>query len=96
VAPVRAFGQRQCCWRLSGLVAMFDFIELLRRRRAIPEGQFRHGPARSRRLRLPLRVHADPAVRGAAGGILLLSGGLTPVSELIVARRPGISAWEFF
>ena len=52
---------------LSGLVALFDFIELLRRSATKPDATFAL-VLQIAALRLALHRHADPAVRGAAGG----------------------------
>jgi lipopolysaccharide export system permease protein len=78
---------------LSGLVAMFDFIELLRRSASHPEvsvgtvGQIAA-------LRLPYEAMQILPFAVLLGGILCF-WRLTRSSELIVARAAGISAWEF-
>ena len=79
---------------LSGLVAMFDFIELLRRSASHPEVSFGTWSARSPPcacLTWPCRSCRSPS---CSGGILCF-WRLTRSSELIVARAAGISAWEF-
>ena len=50
---------------LSGLVSLFDFIELLRRSASKPEATFGL-VTQIAALRLPLHRHADPALRCAA------------------------------
>ena len=65
---------------LSGIVSLFDFIELLRRSATKPDATF--GAMQI----LPFAV--------LLGGILAF-WRLTRSSELIVARAAGISAWQF-
>lgn len=78
---------------LSGLVAMFDFIELLRRSASHPEVSF-GTVAQIAALRLPFVAMQILPFAVLLGGILCF-WRLTRSSELIVARAAGISAWEF-
>jgi lipopolysaccharide export system permease protein len=78
---------------LSGLVAMFDFIELLRRSASHPEVSFAT-VSQIAALRLPYVAMQILPFAVLLGGILCF-WRLTRSSELIVARAAGISAWEF-
>src|SRR3984885_6673148 len=78
---------------LSGLVAMFDFIELLRRSASHPEVSF-GTVSQIAALRLPFVAMQILPFGILLGGILCF-WRLTRSSELIVARAAGISAWEF-
>src|SRR3984885_13914093 len=78
---------------LSGLVAMFDFIELLPRSASHPEVSFGL-VAQIAALRLPYVAMQILPFAVLLGGILCF-WRLTRSSELIVARASGISAWEF-
>ncbi|MFL5256161.1 MAG: LPS export ABC transporter permease LptG [Rhodopila sp.] len=78
---------------LSGLVAMFDFIELLRRSASLPDATFGI-VAQISLLRLPYIAMQILPFAVLLGGILCF-WRLTRSSELIVARSAGISAWEF-
>ena len=78
---------------LSGLVAMFDFIELLRRSASRPEVSFGL-VGQIAALRLPYVAIQILPFAVLLGGILCF-WRLTRSSELIVARAAGISAWEF-
>ncbi len=78
---------------LSGLVAMFDFIELLRRSASHPEVSFGL-VSQIAALRLPYIAMQILPFAILLGGILCF-WKLTRSSELIVARAAGISAWEF-
>src|SRR6202051_2433941 len=78
---------------LSGLVAMFDFIELLRRSASHPEVSF-GTVSQIAALRLPYVAMQILPFAVLLGGILCF-WRLTRSSELIVARAAGISAWEF-
>jgi lipopolysaccharide export system permease protein len=78
---------------LSGLVAMFDFIELLRRSTSRPEATFAL-VSQIAGLRLPYIAMEILPFAILLGGILCF-WRLTRSSELIVARAAGISAWEF-
>jgi lipopolysaccharide export system permease protein len=80
-------------WALSGLVAMFDFIELLRRSTTKPDATFGL-VAEIAALRLPYIAMQILPFAVLLGGILCF-WRLTRSSELIVARAAGISAWEF-
>src|SRR3954454_20623430 len=78
---------------LSGLVAMFDFIELLRRSASLPDATF-GVVAQIALLRLPYVAMQILPFAVLLGGILCF-WRLTRSSELIVARASGVSAWEF-
>ncbi len=78
---------------LSGLVAMFDFIELLRRSASLPDATFGI-VAEIAGLRLPYVAMQILPFAVLLGGILCF-WRLTRSSELIVARASGVSAWEF-
>jgi lipopolysaccharide export system permease protein len=78
---------------LSGLVAMFDFIELLRRSASLPDATFGI-VSQIAALRLPYVSMQILPFAVLLGGILCF-WRLTRSSELIVARASGISAWEF-
>jgi lipopolysaccharide export system permease protein len=78
---------------LSGLVAMFDFIELLRRSASKPEATFALVSQISG-LRLPFIAMQILPFAVLLGGILCF-WRLTRSSELIVARASGVSAWQF-
>ena len=78
---------------LSGLVAMFDFIELLRRSASHPDVSFGL-VSQIAALRLPYVAMQILPFAILLGGILCF-WRLTRSSELIVARAAGISAWEF-
>src|ERR1700756_1823660 len=78
---------------LSGLVALFDFIELLRRSATKPDATFTL-VSEIALLRLPYMAMQILPFAILLGGILCF-WRLTRSSELIVARAAGISAWEF-
>ena len=78
---------------LCGLVAMFDFIELLRRSATKPDATFAL-VSEIAALRLPYIGMQILPFAVLLGGILCF-WRLTRSSELIVARAAGISAWEF-
>jgi lipopolysaccharide export system permease protein len=78
---------------LSGLVAMFDFIELLRRSTTKPDATFAL-VSEIAALRLPYIAMQILPFAVLVGGILCF-WRLTRSSELIVARAAGVSAWEF-
>ncbi len=78
---------------LSGLVAMFDFIELLRRSISRPEATFAV-VAQIAGLRLPYIAMQVLPFAVLLGGMLCF-WRLTRSSELVVARAAGVSAWEF-
>jgi lipopolysaccharide export system permease protein len=78
---------------LSGLVAMFDFIELLRRSASRPDVSFGL-VSQIAALRLPYVAMQILPFAILLGGILCF-WRLTRSSELIVARAAGVSAWEF-
>lgn len=78
---------------LSGLVGLFDFLELLRRAATRPEATF--GVVTSiAALRLPWVAMQILPFAVLIGGILAF-WRLTRSSELVVARAAGISAWQF-
>ncbi len=78
---------------LAGLVAMFDFIELLRRSASKPDATFAI-VAQIAGLRLPYIAMQILPFAILLGGILCF-WRLTRSSELIVTRAAGVSAWEF-
>jgi lipopolysaccharide export system permease protein len=78
---------------LTGLVALFDFIELLRRASNRPAVGF-DIPATVAALRLPFIALQILPFAILLGGILAF-WRLTRSSELIVARAAGVSAWGF-
>src|SRR5579871_1757996 len=78
---------------LSGLVAMFDYIELLRRSTAKPDATFGLVTGIAA-LRLPYISMQILPFAVLLGGILCF-WRLTRSSELIVARAAGVSAWQF-
>ncbi len=78
---------------LSGLVAMFDFIELLRRSASKAEATFGL-VSQIAALRLPYIMIQILPFAVLLGGILAF-WKLTRSSELIVARAAGVSAWVF-
>jgi lipopolysaccharide export system permease protein len=78
---------------LSGLVALFDFIELLRRSISRPEATFTL-VAEIAALRLPYIALQVLPFAILLGGMLCF-WRLTRSSELVVARAAGVSAWEF-
>eukprot|EP01037_Dinobryon_pediforme_P001356 gene1356-1373_t len=78
---------------LSGLVGLFDFIELLRRSATKPEATFTIVSTIAA-LRLPWVAMQILPFAVLLGGILAF-WRLTRSSELIVARAAGVSAWQF-
>jgi lipopolysaccharide export system permease protein len=78
---------------LSGLVALFDFIELLRRSISRPDATF-SVVAQIAALRLPYIALQVLPFAVLLGGMLCF-WRLTRSSELVVARAAGVSAWEF-
>jgi lipopolysaccharide export system permease protein len=78
---------------LSGLVSLFDFIELLRRSATKPDATFGI-VAQIAALRLPYVSMQILPFAVLLGGILAF-WRLTRSSELIVARASGVSAWGF-
>lgn len=78
---------------LALLVAMFDFIELLRRSVAKPDVTFTL-VMQIAGLRVPFIMIQLLPFAVLLGGILCF-WRLTRTSELIVARAAGVSAWEF-
>jgi lipopolysaccharide export system permease protein len=78
---------------LTGLVALFDFIELLRRAATRPDVGF-DIPIEIAALRIPFVAMQILPFAILLGGILAF-WRLTRSSELIVARAAGVSAWGF-
>jgi lipopolysaccharide export system permease protein len=78
---------------LSGLVALFDFIELLRRSATKPDATF-GVITEIAALRLPWIAIEILPFAVLLGGIVAF-WRLTRSSELIVARASGVSAWQF-
>src|ERR1700733_4821533 len=78
---------------LTGLVALFDFLELLRRSVSKPDATFGL-VSEIEALRLPYVSMQILPFAVLLGGIMCF-WRLTRSSELIVARAAGISAWEF-
>lgn len=78
---------------LSGLVMLFDFIELLRRSVSKPDATFAL-VSEIAALRLPYIAMQVLPFAVLLGGMLCF-WRLTRSSELIVARASGVSAWEF-
>jgi lipopolysaccharide export system permease protein len=78
---------------LSLLVAMFDFIELLRRSVTRPDATF-GVVSEIAALRLPWVAMQILPFAVLLGGIVAF-WRLTRSSELIVARAAGVSAWQF-
>lgn len=78
---------------LSGLVGLFDFIELLRRSATKPDATFAVVSTIAA-LRLPWIAMQILPFAVLLGGIMAF-WRLTRSSELIVARAAGLSAWQF-
>jgi lipopolysaccharide export system permease protein len=78
---------------LTGVVSLFDFIELLRRAASRPEAGF-WITAEIAALRLPWLAMQVLPFAVLLGGILAF-WRLTRSSELVVARAAGVSAWQF-
>ncbi len=78
---------------LSGLVSLFDFIELLRRSATKPDATFAL-VLQIAALRLPYIAMQILPFGVLLGGIIAF-WRLTRSSELIVARAAGVSAWQF-
>lgn len=78
---------------LTGLVSLFDFLELLRQAVSRPEATFGLVSV-IEGLRLPFIAMQILPFAMLLGGIFCF-WRLTRSSELIVARAAGISAWEF-
>lgn len=78
---------------LSGVISLFDFIELLRRSASKPDAGFGL-VTEIAALRLPFVSMQILPFAVLLGGMLCF-WRLTRSSELIVARAAGISAWEF-
>jgi lipopolysaccharide export system permease protein len=78
---------------LSGLVSLFDFLELLRRSATKPAATFGL-VSEIAGLRLPYIAMEILPFAVLLGGIIAF-WRLTRSSELIVARAAGVSAWQF-
>ncbi|HEY1930375.1 MAG TPA: LPS export ABC transporter permease LptG [Acetobacteraceae bacterium] len=78
---------------LTGLVSLFDFLELLRQAASRPDATLGLVTV-IEGLRLPFIAMQILPFATLVGGILCF-WRLTRSSELIVARAAGISAWEF-
>lgn len=78
---------------LTGLIELFDFLELLRRSTSRPDATFGL-VSEIAALRLPYMAIQILPFAVLLGGILCF-WRLTRSSELIVARAAGVSAWEF-
>ncbi len=78
---------------LSGLVSLFDFIELLRRSATKPDATFGI-VLQIAALRLPYIAVQILPFAVLLGGIVAF-WRLTRSSELVVARAAGVSAWQF-
>ena len=78
---------------LSGLVSLFDFIELLRRSATKPDATFTL-VLQIAALRIPYIAMQILPFAVLLGGIVAF-WRLTRSSELIVARAAGVSAWQF-
>ena len=78
---------------LSGIVSLFDFIELLRRSATKPDATFAL-VLQIAALRLPYIAMQVVPFAVLLGGIIAF-WRLTRSSELIVARASGVSAWHF-
>ena len=78
---------------LSGIVSLFDFIELLRRSATKPDATFAL-VVQIAALRIPFVALQILPFAVLLGGILAF-WRLTRSSELIVARAAGVSAWHF-
>ena len=78
---------------LTGLVSLFDFLELLRRSASRPEAGFGI-VAEIAALRLPYIAMQILPFAILLGGMLCF-WRLTRSSELIVARASGVSVWQF-
>ena len=78
---------------LTGLVSLFDFIELLRRSVGKPEATIAL-VTEVASLRMPYIAMEIMPFAVLVGGILCF-WRLTRSSELIVARAAGVSAWQF-
>ncbi len=93
VARVFLFAVLGMLAALAGLVALFDFIELLRRSSTKPEATFGI-VTEIAALRLPWIAMEILPFAVLLGGILAF-WRLTRSSELVVARAAGVSAWQF-
>ena len=78
---------------LTGLVSLFDFIELLRRSATRPDATFAM-VTEIAALRLPW-VGMEILPFAVLLGAIIAFWRLTRSSELVVARAAGVSAWQF-
>lgn len=93
IARVFTFAVMVMLASLSGLVGLFDFLELLRRAAMRPDATFAVVGTIAA-LRLPWVAMQILPFAVLIGGILAF-WRLTRSSELVVARAAGISAWQF-
>lgn len=93
IARVFSFAVMIMLAGLSGLVGLFDFIELLRRSATKPDATFAIVSTIAA-LRLPWIGMQILPFAVLLGGIMAF-WRLTRSSELIVARAAGVSAWQF-
>ena len=93
VARVFSFHMMGMLAALTGVVSLFDLIELLRRAATRPEATFAV-VAEIAAMRLPWAMLQILPFAVLLGGILAF-WRLTRSSELIVARAAGLSAWQF-
>jgi lipopolysaccharide export system permease protein len=93
IARVFTFAVLAMLLALSGIVALFDFIELLRRSVTRPDATF-GVVSEIAALRLPWVAMEILPFAVLLGGIVAF-WRLTRSSELVVARAAGVSAWHF-
>ena len=93
VARVFALSMLGMLAALTGIVSLFDLIELLRRAANRPEATFAV-VAEIAALRMPWAMMQILPFAVLLGGIMAF-WRLTRSSELIVARAAGLSAWQF-
>jgi lipopolysaccharide export system permease protein len=93
IARVFCFAVLSMVSALTALVALFDFIELLRRSATKPDATFGI-VSEIAALRLPWIAMEILPFAVLLGGIIAF-WRLTRSSELIVARASGVSAWQF-
>ena len=93
IARVFTFSVLVMLAALTGLVGLFDFIELLRRSATRPDANFALVTTIAA-LRLPWIGMQILPFAVLLGGIIAF-WRLTRSSELVVARASGVSAWQF-
>jgi lipopolysaccharide export system permease protein len=93
VARVFSFAVAAMLGALTAVVALFDFIELLRRSAPRPDATFAL-VSQIAALRVPWLAMQILPFAVLLGGIMAF-WKLTRSSELIVARAAGVSAWQF-